>query len=58
MWGERGVELVAEDEAPAHAEGSSTAACLDETEFLLLSLAFFNLLYELAVHNTVDICVA
>ena len=46
---------VAEDVAPARAEGSSTAACLDETEFLFLPFSFFEFPYELAVHDAVDI---
>ena len=54
----RGVMIVAEDLAPARAEGSSTAACLDETEFLLLPFPFFDFPYELAVHDAVDICFA
>jgi len=53
--GERGVTTVAGDVASARAEGLSNAACLDETEFLLLSFAFFDFLYELAVHDAVDI---
>ena len=49
--GERGLTT-------ARGDGSSTAACLDETEVLLLPFPFFYFSYELAVHDAVDICFA